>query len=460
MDSRILEKVEKLITNIHCCNACLGRQFGNLLSGLTNYSRGVALKIILLMEWEHSYRIQDVNPAIFSSLLSKDFDIGVKSLQRHFPDSINLLKPCEICNDLLLTDNLDQLAQKAFISLKEYEYSTFLVGSIFPPIILDSEDNIRSSYNLEFGESIKAEFNREVGKRLQILVPNAIVEFKAPDIVVTYDLIEDRVLIKSNPLFILGRYRKLERGIPQSRWFCRVCRGKGCENCNFTGKMYQDSVEEFISQPFLLATKASSSKFHGAGREDIDALMVGTGRPFVLEISDPRIRNVNLDQLKIQIEQNAIGKVEVEFKGFTNRTKVRELKTKSTKTAKAYRALVSLNPPIEISETLKKEIIKNFQESVIKQRTPHRVTHRRADKIRDRRVITFRFEHVSPQEIKVFILCEGGLYVKELISGDEGRTTPNLSMLLNTQATVTKLDVIEVLEPSNSLISINPTQLD
>ncbi|WP_455143274.1 tRNA pseudouridine(54/55) synthase Pus10 [Candidatus Hodarchaeum mangrovi] len=460
MDSKILEKVEKVITDIHCCNACLGRQFGNLLSGLTNYSRGIALKIIVLMEWEHRYRIQDVKATIFSSLLSKDFDIGIKSLQRHFPDVISSSKPCDICHDLLLADNLDQLTQKAFISLKEYEYSTFLVGSIFPPVILDSEDNIRSSYNLEFGESIKAEFNREIGKRLQSLVPNVIVEFKAPDIVVTYDLIEDKVLIKSNPLFILGRYRKLERGIPQSRWFCRKCRGKGCERCNFTGKMYQDSVEEFISEPFLLATNASSSKFHGAGREDIDARMVGTGRPFVLEISEPRIRNVNLDQLKIQIEEKALGKVEVEFKGFTNRAKVRELKTRSTKTAKAYRAQISLNPPIEITETLKKGIIKNFQESIIKQRTPHRVVHRRADKIRDRRVITFRFEHISPQEITVFILCEGGLYVKELISGDEGRTTPSLSMLLNTQAIVTKLDVIEVLEPSNSLLSTNPAQSD
>ena len=460
MDSKILEKVEKLVTDIHCCNACLGRQFGNLLSGLTNYSRGFALKIVLLMEWENQYRLQDIKPTIFSSLLSKDFDLGIKSLQRHFPDITNSLKPCDICHDLLLADNLDQLAKKAFISLKEYDYSTFLVGSIFPPVILDSEDNIRSSYNLEFGESIKAEFNREVGKRLQILVPDAIVEFKAPDIVVTYDLIEDKVLIKSNPLFILGRYRKLERGIPQSRWFCRKCRGKGCEKCNFTGKMYQESVEEFISDPFLVATKASSSKFHGAGREDIDARMVGTGRPFVLEISEPRIRNLNLDQLKNQIEQKAVGKVEVELNGFSNRSKVRELKTRSTKTAKAYRALVSLNPPVELNETLKNLVIKNFQENIIKQRTPHRVAHRRADKIRERRVITFRFEHVSPQEITVFILCEGGLYVKELISGDEGRTTPSLSMLLNTQAEVIKLDVTEVLDPSNSLISTNTTQSD
>ncbi|HEX32361.1 MAG TPA: tRNA pseudouridine(54/55) synthase Pus10, partial [Candidatus Acetothermia bacterium] len=39
---------------------------------------------------------------------------------------------------------------------------------------------------------------------------------------------------------------------------------------------------------------------------------------------------------------------------------------------------------------------------------------------------------------------EGGLYIKELISGDEGRTTPSLSGVLGLPALVTELDVIDV----------------
>ena len=37
--------------------------------------------------------------------------------------------------------------------------------------------------------------------------------------------------------------------------------------------------------------------FHGMGREDIDALCLGEGRPFVLELSEPRIRDIDLDEL-------------------------------------------------------------------------------------------------------------------------------------------------------------------
>jgi tRNA pseudouridine synthase 10 len=39
---------------------------------------------------------------------------------------------------------------------------------------------------------------------------------------------------------------------------------------------------------------------------------------------------------------------------------------------------------------------------------------------------------------------EGGLYVKELVSGDEGRTEPSLAELLGVDAEVTALDVLDV----------------
>jgi tRNA pseudouridine synthase 10 len=44
----------------------------------------------------------------------------------------------------------------------------------------------------------------------------------------------------------------------------------------------------------------------------------------------------------------------------------------------------------------------------------------------------------------IVIRCEGGLYVKELISGDDKRTTPSLSALLGVNAKVEELDVLEI----------------
>ena len=146
-----------------------------------------------------------------------------------------------------------------------------------------------------------------------------------------------------------------------------------------------------------------------------------------------------------------MGKVEIDIEGLTDRSKVREIKTRSSRNAKAYRAVIYLESPILNDESDLKEISSAFTNTLIQQRTPLRVVHRRADKIRTRKVISFEVEKIEPQQITVHIICEGGLYVKELINGDEGRTQPSFSDRLGIPSIVTELDVIEVMEKKDSL---------
>lgn len=451
MESYLFNTVVPFAESNHTCNSCLGRQFGNLLTGLSNRERGLALKIFLTMEWEIKHRQVKDGINNISSLMSKDFIIGSKSIQRYFSEAEPSTLSCTICQDFLSVPVLESLAKEARDLVSEYEFSTFLVGSIFPPNIIDNEDIIRSTFNIEYGESIKSDFNRELGKILSTLLPEAEVDFKAPDIVFTFDLIHNEVDIKSNPLFILGRYKKLERGIPQSKWFCRKCRGVGCNHCNYTGKMYQESVEEYTTTPFFEAAKGISSKFHGSGREDIDARMLGTGRPFVIEISEPKIRNLDFGKIIKQISDTSNGKVEVTIDGLTNRSKVREIKTRSSRNAKAYRAIVTLEASLPDDQSFLEEISTELSGILIQQRTPHRVAHRRADKIRTRKISSFKIENVTKNEITVHIVCEGGLYVKELISGDQGRTQPSFSEKLGISAKVKELDVIEVFKSTDQI---------
>jgi len=101
------------------------------------------------------------------------------------------------------------------------------------------------------------------------------VDFERPDLVVLLDLWTEKVELQVNSVFIYGRYRKFERGIPQTRWLCRECRGRGCEKCNYTGKMYPESVEELISGSILAEFKGEYMVLHGWGREGIDVRMLG-----------------------------------------------------------------------------------------------------------------------------------------------------------------------------------------
>jgi tRNA pseudouridine synthase 10 len=265
------------------------------------------------------------------------------------------------------------------------------------------------------------------------------VDFQDPEIVLLLDLERDELELKVNPLFIYGRYRKVVRGIPQTKWPCGRCRGRGCPECDYTGKQYPESVEELIARPIIEVTQGEGHALHGAGREDIDALMLGRGRPFILEIRAPRRRSLDLRALEDEINNRTGGKVEVSGLRFARRKLVEEIK--GMEAQKTYRAKVAFERPIsrgELGEALPKLV------GEISQRTPRRVSHRRADLVRTRRVFAIKGKLFSPQEASLELVCEGGLYVKELISGDEGRTQPSLAGLLRVAARVVELDVVEV----------------
>jgi tRNA pseudouridine synthase 10 len=243
-----------------------------------------------------------------------------------------------------------------------------------------------------------------------------------------------------NPIFIAGRYMKYERGIPQTHWDCRTCRGKGCEKCNYTGKQYQDSVEELIARPVIKAFDAENAVLHGAGREDIDARMLGTGRPFILEVVAPKKRTADLKRLEDEVNSESARRVGVTFEGWGRRGEVETLKSK--KAYKKYRIFVEVEGAISLDEL--QSALDRLNGVTIQQRTPQRVAHRRADKVRERRVLAIELVKAEDERFLIDVVGEAGLYIKELISGDNGRTRPSLAEILGREACVTSLDVVLV----------------
>jgi tRNA pseudouridine synthase 10 len=170
--------------------------------------------------------------------------------------------------------------------------------------------------------------------------------------------------------------------------------------------------------------------------------MLGTGRPFVVEVSKPRIRSINLKDLEDVINSGAIGKVEISRLRFSSRESVRKLK-KSENAQKEYRALVVFEN--EISDLAVKLLEEKLNGILIRQQTPLRVLHRRADLVRERYIYKLKVKKLSPREALMEIRCQGGLYVKELVSGDEGRTVPSVSEILKNPSKIIKLDVLKVI---------------
>ena len=127
---------------------------------------------------------------------------------------------------------------------------------------------------------------------------------------------------------------------------------------------------------------------------------------------------------------------------FTTKDVVRRLK-KGEGAQKEYRLLAEFEN--EVSDEGLRMLEETLSGASIKQQTPLRVVHRRADLIRERYIYKFKVKKVSLKRALMEIRCQGGLYVKELVSGDEGRTIPNVSDLLGNRAKTLKLDVLKVI---------------
>jgi tRNA pseudouridine synthase 10 len=213
--------------------------------------------------------------------------------------------------------------------------------------------------------------------------------------------------------------------------------------------MYAESVEEIIAKPSLDVTGGIGSSFHAAGREDIDARMLGAGRPYVIEIERPRRRFLDLKKLEEDINAYGKGRVEVSSLAYADKADVRKLKKAESK-QKKYRVTIEFENPVT-PEDLNRLKSRLTNTSII-QETPLRVLHRRADLTREKYIYDVDVKSLSPNKVEMKLRCQGGLYVKELVTGDEGRTRPSASEILGNRAKPVKLDVLNVIMTEQKVI--------
>jgi tRNA pseudouridine synthase 10 len=381
------------------CAECYGRLFGRLGHGLTNPERAERLRAAL----------------------------GATPSARP--------GPCPVCGDLF--DRLGIWVDRCLRAAEGFEWHRFTCGSRWDPERLATEEALWLEVGSEWGESARAALNRELGKRLGARA-GADGGPVHPDVVFLADLPVGRVEVTVLPVTVRGRYRKLDRTLPQTRWPCRRCQGRGCDHCHGTGKTYAESVEELIAAPLLAATGGEGSRFHGMGREDIDARMLGRGRPFVLEILRPRRRTVDLAAAVAELARSAKDRVEVEGLAFADPEEVARVKEAAPE--KSYRVGVLGDVPVaKVNEALDLALAR-----AIAQRTPTRVAHRRADRVRTRRIVAARLVDAAPGRFTLDLRTEAGTYVKEWVEGDGGRTEPNLAALVGVPLKVEYLDVLEI----------------
>jgi len=93
-------------------------------------------------------------------------------------------------------------------------------------------------------------------------------------------------------IYIGGRYLKYSRNVSQTCWMID------------DERMGEASVEEIIGNAILPYLRGDRYKFHAAGREDIDVRMLGSGRPFLVEVLNARVIPTNADIMELETKIN------------------------------------------------------------------------------------------------------------------------------------------------------------
>ena len=487
----------KHLVRIGCCNHCLGRVGGKKRFEQSNYESGLEIR---------------------NSVVELD-----KTMEIAREDS----PLCPFCENLF--EEAPLLSQLILEAIGERECSRLQLGARIPKDQTEAEDFLRKKYGAPGSAPLKSSLVEEVARQLKELGKGHNLVVDKPEILALIDVLTLTVELDIRSHYLYGRYRKLERGIPQTKWPCRTCKGRGCEKCDQTGLQYKSSVQSLIGDPILSMFGAKEHAFHGMGREDIDVRCLGRGRPFVIEMKKPVKRNVDSAAVMDAINSAAQGSVEVSDIRSSNRSEV--VRVKDTPAEKSYTIRYKIEPITEAEldiltqvmeipkknhdrnrrkknhyrkkkekseeqnevdySTLKKaelvdlcvakglaksgtkdvlidrllsykeptlplpdqdfvmDIMQNLQGCTLAQRTPERVAHRRADKIRKRKVIetsnpTIYFDADGNMIAEFSLRCESGTYVKETVHGDGGRTQPSIASLIKAKCTVEWLDVADI----------------
>ncbi len=255
---------------------------------------------------------------------------------------------CPFCENLFEESEL--LADIIFDNIAPYELSRLQLGARIPKDQIQDEEDLRKRFGAGGSDALKSSLVQAIAQHLNKKLENVKLVNDKPQILALIDVLTLTVELDIRAHYLYGRYMKLERGIPQTRWPCRACKGRGCERCDQTGLQYKKSVQDLIGNPLLDMFQAKEHAFHGMGREDIDVRCMGRGRPFVIEMKEPKLRSVDVVKAMEQINTSAEGSIQITGLRDSNRSEV--VRVKDTPAEKSYTIRFRILPLSEAEYTV------------------------------------------------------------------------------------------------------------
>lgn len=330
----------------------------------------------------------------------------------------------------------------------DYHFDTFLIGAALPAHLYEKEDRIRARFKIRGRENIKSQFMRDLRKKFRECTKKQI-DFLYPDIVINLQFEKETTLginIKMRPIIILGRYVKKNRGIPQRKGGDYI----GCDDMNVQNEFSPSinvtplpastvlastvlavrtqediSIQSILSREILKITKGERIKFSWIGSEDEESLVSGSGRPFFVQVLNPKAIRLNKRNLNFP-RYGLFVNIERYFK---------KLPEQPVQFIAKTRIVIQSSRQLGEEEVLK---IKSLADSIVV--FPNQKNKSRSS---TKRIYSVDVIKIDNRVFELHLVAEGGLAIKQFVEGRE-TINPNVSTAANLQCECLFFDILDV----------------
>jgi tRNA pseudouridine synthase 10 len=346
---------------------------------------------------------------------------------------------CNICSGLM--QETDSIMRRIMETLSnDYHFNTFLIGATLPANLLEKEDRIRARLKIRGRENIKSQLTKNLRKMFSEMTKKQI-DFLHPDLMINLQFQKDTSLdidIKMRPLIMLGRYIKKNRGMPQrsggehnSGNELSVQR-QSFPSVNLAPRLgsvictlEDSSVQSIISREILRLTKGEGLRFSCIGSEDENSLVLGSGRPFFVQIRNPR--TIYLDERRLNFPRYGLFVNIEQFFG--------KLPAQPIQFIAKTRIVIRASRQMGEEEFLR---IKSLANSRVVFRN-----QKKKLKLSEKRIYSLDIVKKSKEIFELNVVADGGLAIRQFVEGQEC-ITPNISTAASTQCECLLFDILDV----------------
>jgi tRNA pseudouridine synthase 10 len=345
--------------------------------------------------------------------LSSNMLLGKKLKQ-----NTRLSSKCYICKNLF--ENLKFYLDLMLESSNSFGFSSFVVGAIIKPSVVDRDDFIRSNYKLQGIDGVKTDVTRELSKQFARKTKKNL-DFLNPDVTFTVNFKDQTCQLRSKQISLQGRYNKIKRGFSQKQKSCENCSGKGCRTCNFHGFTESDSVEAKISNFLFGKFGGTIAKFTWVGGDDKSSLVLGSGRPFFVRIQNPVKRKARLPKT-LKMESVIVNNCKI----------ISDIPKKPLTFISTIEMKILTENEIQTS-SLKK--LKKYLENPI-------IIYENSGKRSEKKIFNVKYKKNSKNKFTLIINAEGGLPIKRFVIGDN--VVPGISQTIENNCKCDEFDFLGI----------------